>query len=376
MAKYSSEGVERAIGACKSAGWSETLMIHSLTLSDSDMKLLVMEKGAHLLQRLKILDAANITDVALQYLGHLKSLRALSLGCVSITDDGLKHLSGLRELTWLALCTDAITDDGIEHVGKISKLDTLLLGGGELTGECCQYLDKLKSLSELEIGDMSMEISDDHFKYIGKLMGLRRLSLIDAQPLARYLGSLCELRLLESIQFSRCPWLRGITSLAPLLPPRGSLRELDVRDCPLPDDVRNLTDARRIIEAMSESSHSKPAAPMVEFAARPTLVVSQPLPASAVGDGEHSTPVEVTKKRNMDSTTRTTKIQRAIGYLMDNPDATDKEVAKHVPCAQSTLSSNDKYKRAREIIRSGRSLPRGTKFDGSVDGIAPDDDDE
>ena len=71
MAKYSSEGVERAIGACKSAGWSETLMIHSLTLSDSDMKLLVMEKGAHLLQRLKILDAANITDVALQYLGHL-----------------------------------------------------------------------------------------------------------------------------------------------------------------------------------------------------------------------------------------------------------------------------------------------------------------
>jgi hypothetical protein len=75
-----------------------------------------------------------------------------------------------------------------------------------------------------------------------------------------------------------------------------------------------------------------------------------------------------------------TKTDAAIGYLMRNPNSKDKEVAKAVKCAQSTLSSSDRYKRIRAAIKEKRlsELVRGTKYDGKLEAEdeAADDRDE
>jgi hypothetical protein len=74
-----------------------------------------------------------------------------------------------------------------------------------------------------------------------------------------------------------------------------------------------------------------------------------------------------------------TKVQAAIGYLLDHPGATDKHVAAAVGCAPSTLASNKKYRKARDLARgiaqATHAYSRGTKYDRRVDGeVEPDDD--
>ncbi len=54
---------------------------------------------------------------------------------------------------------------------------------------------------------------------------------------------------------------------------------------------------------------------------------------------------------------------KALVLLLEHPDWTNKEIAKHVPCHEKTLYRWEKFKTAREALKAGKdSIPGGKKY--------------
>ena len=97
---------------------------------------------------------AGATDQALKVLDGSQKIRALTLRRSeesSITDAGLEIIGRVANLERLDLGYIPITDKGIKHLLKLKKLKVLSLSGTRITNTTLEDLDQLQSLTRLHI---------------------------------------------------------------------------------------------------------------------------------------------------------------------------------------------------------------------------------
>ena len=79
------------------------------------------------------LRSTNITDIGMQLVSDLRSLKTLSVIKGPITDAGLACLESLCELKSLCLAEVDVTDDGLQHMRRCQKLELLWLNGTKVS---------------------------------------------------------------------------------------------------------------------------------------------------------------------------------------------------------------------------------------------------
>ena len=72
-------------------------------------------------------NGANLPSRVTQRIGHLASLRSLSVQHMSVSDDDLRSLKRLKNLEHLELEADQITDAGLVHLRNLQRLRLLNL---------------------------------------------------------------------------------------------------------------------------------------------------------------------------------------------------------------------------------------------------------
>jgi len=163
----------------------------------------VTEKGLVHLKGLKNLEHLglpfSLTDVGLENVSRLDSLKNLNIDGDSVTEKGLAKLAGMKSLDSVSVGgeenTDEIvgklavlpnlkrlslgrglTDKGFVRLKNIESLQTLSLNGANISGEAMAILAELPFLRELRILDMNLS-GEECWESLGKLASLERLDL-------------------------------------------------------------------------------------------------------------------------------------------------------------------------------------------------------
>jgi len=175
-------------------GWNDlhTLDLKSTGADDTCMRHLDGLTGLKVLN----LRGTKITDVGLQVIKGLKSLRHLHLSS-EITDAGLVYLSGLKSLEKLSLLSTKITDAGLADVAKVTSLRDLYLGGTNITDAGLAHLAKLTSLSYLNL--QNTHVSDAGLAHLKNTISLKSLNVGNTNITDKGLAYLSNLTLLESL---------------------------------------------------------------------------------------------------------------------------------------------------------------------------------
>jgi len=219
------------------------------------------------------LSGTGVTDVQMNYLKPLQSLRALELGESTVrnaglavlkelpaleyldldtatTDVGLKHVGDLQNLRWLRLRMGRIWGRGLTELARMPHLERLSLWGETgLTDRHVSYLEGLTRLKSLTLWGSNYTLTDATLASISKLTNLEELCFIrvNTQFTDAGMGYLERLKSLRKVRFSffrvgaeglrhlaNLPHLESIKGLAPsaeaarVLPSFQSLKALDV----------------------------------------------------------------------------------------------------------------------------------------------------
>jgi hypothetical protein len=94
-------------------------------------------------------EGIKFTDLGMERLGAMSSLRRLRLDNVQITDAGLQRLTALKNLVDLEIAAPRITDDGIRHLSGLTKLKGLRLKSKGITEGILFHLEVLPNLEIL-----------------------------------------------------------------------------------------------------------------------------------------------------------------------------------------------------------------------------------
>ncbi|CAI7848498.1 unnamed protein product [Closterium sp. NIES-54] len=127
--------------------------------------------GIKHLYKLPQLEFLNLqgTDISLEGVGPLTSLRLLCLNHTKVTDAGLAHWTVLSslEVLWVKAC-QGVTNADMVHVGRLTGLEVLGLGGTALTDDGLQQLTALTKLIALCPPEGRWIFHDDARRRIGR----------------------------------------------------------------------------------------------------------------------------------------------------------------------------------------------------------------
>ena len=129
------------------------------------------------LRALEISFTNQLSDGALEHLANLRNLQVLRLVCSRITDQGLQRLSGLKSLSNLVLRELPITDASLESLARLpalAQLDLQTLTG--VTGSGLMHFQSHPRLVDLYM--VSLALNDTAMEHVGRIQGLRTLSLM------------------------------------------------------------------------------------------------------------------------------------------------------------------------------------------------------
>lgn len=148
-----------------------------------------------------------ITDVGLEALGSMTSLKVLHIEQAKITDDGVYRLCQLPKLERLELhgCSK-LTNASLRHIARLGRLRALAVLDARITDQGLSYLKEMKALQAIEIGG---EITDSGLEHLAKIGTLTSLELDGCDITDKGLRHLADLRNLRTLSFSRCKRLRG-----------------------------------------------------------------------------------------------------------------------------------------------------------------------
>ncbi|UCD51843.1 MAG: hypothetical protein JSW27_04250 [Phycisphaerales bacterium] len=149
------------------------------------------------------LSETGLTDIQMDYLKPLQSLRALELREFSLRNAGLAVLRGLPALEYLDLET-ATTDVGLKHLAQVPNLRWLRLRMGRIRGRGLAELAHAPRLERLCLwGEKG--VTDRHVSYLEGLTHLRSLTLWGSNCTLTNasLASISKLASLEELYFIR-----------------------------------------------------------------------------------------------------------------------------------------------------------------------------
>jgi hypothetical protein len=123
-----------------------------LDLSGSLATDLEMERISQL-NTLRDLDlaATRITDSGMQQISVLTQLHRLNVGRTGITDFSLGYLTEMKDLRKLDLSATSITDAGLKAIGRLPDLEYLDLSGTLVSDNGLSHLRRLTSLRHLNL---------------------------------------------------------------------------------------------------------------------------------------------------------------------------------------------------------------------------------
>jgi Leucine-rich repeat (LRR) protein len=229
----------------------EFLGLRRTRITDAGMKAL---RGHRSLKWLGV-EGTRVTDAGLITLRTLPALEFLSLGVYRegalITDRGLRYVVGeLTNLKRLRLSGTKITNNGLVHLRKLTGLEELSLDETKVTHEGLKHLAPLTSLQKLRFY-VNGKLGDEAAIHLSALKSLRELTA-NLESTDRGLEAVATLPHLESLTVDGD---HGVTAagLAHLWQMK-SLKDLDLRSCPLTDDHLAKMKALSNLERLSLSS--------------------------------------------------------------------------------------------------------------------------
>jgi len=111
----------------------------------------------HLKSLLKLesltLGFTSISDLGIAVLSRMRRLQIVSVGFTNITDIGVVTLSCLPRLQWLWLTNTRTTDSGVERLVGLESLAWLRLTGTVVTDRCIPSLGRCTGLRWLWVGN-------------------------------------------------------------------------------------------------------------------------------------------------------------------------------------------------------------------------------
>jgi len=160
------------------------------------------------------------------------TLEHLQLEHETYTDAGLAHVAGLTKLKNLSLTQSKVSDDGLAPLMDLKELTSLsLVQCPNVSGRGLGALAKLTSLDALTV--YAAPLSDDGVVQLGKLAGLRIISLECSKVTAAGFAPLANLKKAEVIQLSRATMFDDAASK--YLVGLSQLRDLAIYDARLSD---------------------------------------------------------------------------------------------------------------------------------------------
>jgi len=104
---------------------------------------------------------SDATDVTLERLKNVRTLKYLDLEGTPITDAGLEHLTDLP-LESLDVHATEVSNEGLRHIGAMQRLRTLNLAGTNVDDDGLEHLRGLTNLRRLMLKDTG--VTDDGVK--------------------------------------------------------------------------------------------------------------------------------------------------------------------------------------------------------------------
>ncbi|MCO8124060.1 hypothetical protein NHH03_20115 [Stieleria sp. TO1_6] len=212
-----------------------SVLLSGTALTDAELK------NVGRISSLENLDlrGCGVTDLGLATLtdlGHLKSIKfSGSDGVTQVTDVGLEKLSALKTLKVIALDFLPISDKGLKSIAKLTELRELYLAGTKITDASASTIGSFSQLSKLRVA--STAIGDAGVTQLAGLSGLVELDVSDcpgisdkALPVMLGIGKLTKLNL-----YSTAIGDAGWDLAAEQLPGEPPLQWLNVDKTPLTD---------------------------------------------------------------------------------------------------------------------------------------------
>ncbi|GAM26294.1 hypothetical protein SAMD00019534_094690, partial [Acytostelium subglobosum LB1] len=184
----------------------ESLDISSIRLQDSHCVPLGRLTS---IKQLDINDNVDLTSVALQHIGQLTNLLDLNIsGCLNIagsTDGGYQWLPITLQTLQASNCN--IDDRAMEHIGALIDLSALSLINNPFTDIGAAHLSKLVSLTTLDLS-MCTLLTDRSLEHLKSLSQISKLNLnfnsnLTDTGVAMLTGGLCDLTSLGIIGCNR-----------------------------------------------------------------------------------------------------------------------------------------------------------------------------
>lgn len=161
--------------------------LRTLDLSLTDVTDAGMErlKGLSQVTDLRLAYAELITDSGVAYLKGWKNLEHLNLRGTKVNDTGLEHLKSLTHLKSLDVSFSEVTDAGLDHLTSLAELEEIAIGGNKMSGiglHSLKLLPRLKSLDvsgsqRTDSGIWSISITDLNLESLASLAQLQALNL-------------------------------------------------------------------------------------------------------------------------------------------------------------------------------------------------------
>ncbi len=117
-------------------------------------------KNCKFLEELDFSENSVITDVGMESLGAITSLKKLNLWRVQISDTGAMALAPLTNLQWLNLDNTKLSDAGLPTLKNMTQLTFLHIGSTQITDVGAPALFHLKSLKDLKITRTALAASE------------------------------------------------------------------------------------------------------------------------------------------------------------------------------------------------------------------------
>jgi hypothetical protein len=145
------------------------------------------------------LSGPNATDVQLNRIRALPTLKKLYLIDTQITGDGLEQLKELAQLEHLVIQGHQASDSGLERIKTLSHLRKLELWGDGITKKGIKYLEGMTRLEELDLGHT--QVTDAGLQHLIGMKQLRILTLDSTQLTDAGLEHLKSLNQLQKLYF-------------------------------------------------------------------------------------------------------------------------------------------------------------------------------
>jgi Leucine-rich repeat (LRR) protein len=138
------------------------------------------------LEELNLFAAEFITDAGLANFRDNQRLVRLNVRGTDITDVSMEYIGTMTSLRSLDVSFTQVNDTGFDHLAPLSQLEDLSAGGNKITGAGLQVLRLLPKLKSLDLrgvqrrnaGDCwSASVTDGDLELIGSLVGLETLKL-------------------------------------------------------------------------------------------------------------------------------------------------------------------------------------------------------